>query len=345
MDKKPVEALFKPDSIYTMYEFMSLVIPYYYNNNRVFGAQGDFITAPEVSQTFGELIGAYIAYNWQQMGSPSNINIIEFGAGLGTLMKDFLRGTENVDKFHNSLNLHIVETSESLINQQESNILLKNATWHNDISSIPEGINFYIGNEFFDALPIKQYLYQDSKWYEVAVKFDRDLKTSRHLIETSGTLQDIFSKKYQDIKSGGVIELNQVSISILQDIINNVKTHKGGALFIDYGYLDASYKDTLQAVKNHKYHYIFDDIGEADITSHVDFGSLVQVLYKNEINDFYYNTQREFLLSLGIYQRMEVLKNNVIDVFDKKLIDLSVQKLIGKDKMGELFKVLSFFKY
>lgn len=344
MAENPAHKLFKPNATYSIYEFLSLVIPYYYSNNKIFGSKGDFITAPEISQVFGELIGVYIAYNWQEMGSPKNVNLIEFGAGRGTLMNDFLRATKHVKDFHASINIHIIETSQLLKTEQKQALSNFNVTWHEDLSSIPKDTNFYIGNEFFDALPIKQYIYQDNKLYEIAIKFDENYKPSRSLIELNNILQDKILQSHPNLKTGSVVEINQVAISILQDVIENVKNHKGGALFIDYGYLESNYKDTLQAVKNHKYHYIFDDIGKADITSLVDFSSLINALKQHNIDQFYCNTQREFLLSLGIDHRKEILLGGISDIYERKTIESSINRLIDNDKMGGLFKVLSFFR-
>lgn len=307
----------------------------YYRKKDPFGKDGDFTTAPEISQIFGELIGIWCASVWQEMGSPNDLQIAEIGAGRGTLMRDFLRGTKHISGFHDSFEIAIIDTSPVLqqIQQQKLAGCHKKISWHDDIGQIAAKPMILVANELFDALPVNQYIRQTGKWYERNVGLDTDgnlaFFASRHAI-------GIFNDKYPDAKDGAILEICPDAISLMEKISSHIKKHNGAAVIIDYGYTENSYNDTLQAVKNHKYHHVLKDIGDADLTAHVDFVALASAsALPADIS-----TQRNFLLSLGIEARGQMLMKNADDN-QKKDIESAIERLIGEEEMGNLFKVLT----
>lgn len=298
----------------TIAEFMARVIPHYYANNRVFGEQGDFTTAPEISQLFGEMIGIWCVSMWEGMGQPASFQLIELGPGRGTLLSDLLRATSHIPDFKNALSLHLIETSSSLRKLQKEK--LPQAQWHESLDTIPKLPSVFIANEFFDALPIEQY-----------VKTEQGVGLRKIHINDEGLY---FLPQGEVVK-----ETSPLSIDITKQIASHMKHHGGAALFIDYGY-EKGWQDTLQAVKSHRYCGIFEHLVEADITAHVDFAALksaVQPLKTTLLN------QRDFLRGLGIELRAAQLIKHATPAQHRQ-IAAGLERLIAPDQMGELFKCL-----
>jgi NADH dehydrogenase [ubiquinone] 1 alpha subcomplex assembly factor 7 len=306
----------------------------YYQTKQPFGREGDFTTAPEISQMFGELIGVYIASIWQQMGQPDDIQIVEMGAGRGTLMHDLLRGTKHIPDFHNSVHISIIDASPSLqaLQQQCLQGAHPNICWYNTLSDIPSKPMLFIANELFDALPIHQYEQRKGQWYERMVGVDSQGQLCFMLSKMPN--QAIQQEHMTDI-DGAVVEMSTASISLMQEIVGRINCDGGMALIIDYGYTQSQYNDTLQAVKQHQYHPVLEDVGHADITAHVDFSAL----QKASDNPSTVITQGEFLQSLGIKERSEMLKHNA-SLVQQQDIDSATERLISEDQMGNLFKVM-----
>jgi len=327
----------------TVSEFMGYALPQYYSQQEPFGAKGDFTTAPQISQVFGEMLGIWVASMWIEMGRPSDIAIVEFGPGTGTLMQDFLRGTANVKGFHGSAEIHMVESSSRLQNVQKQNLngLHDKISWHDNIATLPHKKSFYIGNEFFDALPIKQYVKTLDGWCERIVDVENNGEMGFGLSPVC-SFSDSFDSEHPDAPEGSFLEINQAAISIMKDIAKNITEYGGGGVFIDYGYSHYGYRDTLQAVKEHKFHDVLTDIGNADVTAHVDFVALAGVLADNDINSYSIATQKDFLLSLGIQVRSEMLLKGISDSKKSDEIKSAVMRLIDPKQMGNLFKVLTF---
>lgn len=315
----------------------------YYKTQNPFGKDGDFTTAPEISQMFGELIGAWCASIWQSMGSPPDINLVEIGAGKGTLMLDALRATQGVENFHNSINICMVETSEHLQEIQKNtlhNFSDIGIIWYKETSEILGKSCIFIANELFDALPVYQYVKTEKGWQERCVGLNEKLEFEFVLSPLVITQPSDISGK--ELKNGVITESCPAMEVIVEQISNNIKEHGGAALFIDYGYIEPPHKSTLQALKKHKYHNVLEDAGKADITYLVDFTKIKTLAENAGINTSGITTQSDFLHFLGIEQRMESLMKNA-STAQQKDIKSAYHRLTDKDQMGELFKVISLF--
>ena len=313
----------------------------YYNTKDPFGAKGDFVTAPEISQMFGELIGAWCFEVWNRLGTPSTVNLIELGPGQGTLMSDLLR-TINLDPtFMKAIDLHLVETSPKLSDLQQ-NILKKHnipMTWHHHITEVPENPSIIIANEFFDAFPIQQYIHDSGDWYEQIVQTN-DLNKLTIGIKSQPTQISESTKQVSTIKSGDVVEVANSSLSYLSQICEKLETHNSACLLIDYGYLNFGVGDSLQAVKNHQFVDIFETPGESDLTAHVNFAALLNHAGNFNISTHGPITQQNFLLKLGILERAGKLGEGKNIKLQRK-IQNDVNRLVAPEHMGTLFKVVA----
>ena len=287
----------------------------YYMKQDPFGRKGDFVTAPEVSQLFGEMIGAWVADVWLQMGSPEKLILLECGPGRGTLMADMLRATKGVDGFHAAASVHLLEMSPALKKMQAGALLGHDPVWHESLESVPKDAPMIvIGNEFLDALPFQQFANGEER--KVVLNDDGLTFTS----------------------DGEIVEKSQERQKFVQNVCVRLKAQQGAALFIDYGHVKSGAGDTFQAVKGHEYVDVLSNIGDADLTSHVDFEAL-----QDNVDAVVYGpvTQGEFLRTLGIGTRAAMLKGKAspeqIETLEKGL-----HRLVSSDQMGELFKVVGF---
>ena len=337
----------------TIAQFMSeamynLKEGYYINNNPI-GRGGDFITSPEISQLFGEMLGIYVVDSWIKLGSPAKFNLVELGPGRATLMDDLLRATKHVKDFHQALNIHFVETNTRLIEVQEQRLKSYNLPcfWHNSVYSLANDLPLIIlANEFFDCLPINQYIRNKDIWYERSVTLNSQ---EFDIIKTPVpySLTESLNNDHPNSADLSIVEICYPAIEIIQHLANIFKKTPGYMLAIDYGYdIDPlqrkSYNYTLQAVKNHKYHPIFSDIGRADLTAHVDFFALKQSALANDCQISGSITQGKFLQNLGIHIRADRLKKNAT-LPERENIDSGLNRLIDPKQMGDLFKVLSIY--
>lgn len=228
-----IKKLVKNGDLISVSQFMSEILQQYYAKQNPFGSKGDFITSPEISQVFGEMIGVWAASSWLKMGSPSDIAIIELGAGRGTLMRDFLRGTKNVSGFHEAIEIHMVENSPKLQEEQKQTLKSshKNISWHNNINNLPQKISFFIANEFFDALPINQYVKTQDGWCERMIGLDEKGDLAFFLSPISSWSDD-FAKQHPNAPLGGFLEISQSSIAIMSDIASKINNFGGAALLL-----------------------------------------------------------------------------------------------------------------
>lgn len=298
-------------------DYMEACNTHYYATRDPFGAGGDFITAPEISQVFGELLGAWMLDAWMQAGSPKAI-LCELGPGRGTLMRDALNATKRYEAFHSSLHLHMVETSPVLQAAQQralSAFTLK-MQWQAGFLPLPPLPLFLIANEFFDALPIHQF-YADG--------------TERHITERGGML-------HWDRDEIPARETSPASLEIMQSLAQHLRAYGGAALIIDYGYRGGSRGCTLQAVKHHTYADPLLTPGEADLTAHVDMDALAAVAEKAGLG---WNIigQGPFLRQLGIELRTVALCKQASEEQKENLLS-GMERLTSSAQMGELFKVL-----
>jgi len=309
----------------------------YYMNNNPIGHKGDFITSPNISIMFSEMISIWLISFWEKIGCPKKINIIELGAGNGEMMLQILKTIEKFKNFKSSSNFIIYEKSPYLKKLQKNKIKYKNVKWINNLKKINEFPSIFIANEFFDALPIKQFIKKDNFWFE---KFVINKNKCLQFYEKKTKIQLIENLIKQKIKKNQkFIEYSPLAIKKLSTISKIIKKQNGGILIIDYGYNDKKMYNTLQSIKKHKKNSILENTYQADITHLVNFSFLKKKIIDLKIESVKLTTQREFLLKMGILERAEIISKNV--PFSKKSdIYFRLKRLIDKKQMGRLFKVL-----
>lgn len=311
----------------------------YYRTQEPFGTEGDFITAPEVSQVFGELIGIWCACQWEVMGRPDTVSLVELGPGRGTLLSDALRATKHVEGFHHACEVHLVETSQRLRDIQKHAMTTHPPHWHNDVSALPEKPALVIANEFLDALPIHQYVKGDKGWNERCLRVG-DSDTLSWIENPIPAMTTALSSHFPQAKTGDVIEVSPASEAVMRQLCGHITHYGGAALLIDYGYTEPPFNSTLQAVKNHTYHPILEEIGQADITAHVNFKALHNIVSEYQTLTYDISTQGAFLKRMGIHERTEQLLSCASDNQKKNLIS-GTERLISGSQMGTLFKVMA----
>ena len=324
----------------------------YYKQKNLLGAGGDFVTSPEISQLFGEAIGLWCIDTWKKLGKPKKISLVEFGPGRGLLMRDLLRTVQIIPELYKAIHVELIDVNPHFIEWQKNNLANFNVNikWLDKVDDISDCPALFIANEFFDALPIKQYIKAKQTWYEtILVLGPHDGKIKFDKIALNKVLNEQLLQDYTTAQDGAVVEESLESLQIIKTVSKHIKTFLGAALIIDYGYNISNltrtrhqFNSTLQAIKNHKFHPVLSSLGEADLSAHVDFYSLIKAARQYEIETTKLISQREFLLNYGILQRAETLKNS-LDTNQKKIIDRQVERLTSTQLMGELFKVLYLF--
>ncbi len=309
----------------------------YYMSKNPIGYKGDFVTSPNISIIFSEMILIWLISFWENMGSPKKINIVELGAGNGEMMFQILKTIKNFKKFQSSSNFIIYEKSPYLKKIQRKKINFKNINWINDLKKISNCPSIFIANEFFDALPIKQFINKDNDWFE---KYIINKNKCLRFFEKKTKLQLIEKLIKQKIpKNQKFIEYSPLANRKLNIISKIIKKQNGGLLIIDYGYYDKKMHDTLQSVKNHNKNFFLENIYQADITHLINFNFYKKKIINSKIDSVKLTTQREFLLKMGILERAEIISKNM--PFSKKSdIYYRVKRLIDPKQMGKLFKVL-----
>ena len=309
----------------------------YYRRGRPIGAGGDFITAPEVSQMFGELIGLWCATVWQAMGEPQRLHLVELGPGRGTLLADALRAAATVPAFRDAIDLHLVETNESLRTAQATLLADARPTWHERVETVPPGPALIVANEFFDALPIRQFERIDGTWQERVVAL---APSSQALCITAADSVPV-EAGLGCAPSGDIAERAPARETLAGALAERVATDGGAALIIDYGYEQTGPGDTLQAMRRHRRHDVLDDPGSADLTAHVDFSSLGTAARQAGASVFGPVHQGDFLRALGIEARASRLRQGA-SVEQAAEIDAALRRLTGAHGMGALFKAMAF---
>lgn len=324
-------------------DYMSVALGHpehgYYTTRDPFGVRGDFITAPEISQIFGEMIGLWCAQVWAQWGGGP-ISLVELGPGRGTLMSDLLRATKSAVGFHEALTIHMVETSPTLAHAQYTKLRDDHPRieWVDSVDELPKNKMLCVANEFFDALPIKQYVMTAEGMRERRVTWNDTLGVFEFILAEPGLA---LAKSGNVIPPNTVMEHSPASRSVMRTLASHIKTHGGAGLIIDYGYLGEAHHDTLQALKSHLFHPVLADPGEADITAHVDFLSLMDIARDAGNVVAPLATQGEFLLRMGAQLRLEILLRGANAEQRNNLIT-GLERLISPQAMGELFKVMAF---
>mgnify|MGYP001222312244 CR=1 FL=1 len=314
----------------------------YYQTRDPLGVQGDFVTSPEISQIFGEIIGLWCVVTWQNAGRPRNIILLELGPGRGTLMADILKTAKKVSpEFTNALKVHLIETSPVLKQQQRAILKEYEITWQNDIEQIPSEPALIIANEFFDALPTEQYVMTKDGWYQRHITVDQKHDNLSFInVPLKKQESPVFPNQISNAKIDSIFERNAISERIMRSIAERIRDNGLASLIIDYGHTQTQLGETLQAVKSHKYHNPLTDIGEVDLTSHVDFEALVATSKTLGTRVHGPITQRDFFTSLGIEQRTRTLAAKAEGGQVPLLLEGS-KRLIAKNGMGTLFKVMA----
>ncbi len=310
----------------------------YYNKKNPFGKKGDFITAPNISRLFSEMIAVWIVSFWQSIGSPKEINLVELGAGNGEMMKVLIESFKNFPIFLKSCNFIINEKSQSLIKIQKKKLIKNKISWISKINKIKPMPTIFVANEFFDAIAIKQFIKKDNLWFEKFVNFKNTKKP--FFYEKKINIKKIEKKiNFKISRNQKFIEYSELGLKYLKDISKIIEKNSGGLLLIDYGYTDKKMKDTLQAVSNHKFANILDRIGSVDITHNINFNLFKKYIKQMSGVNTNITTQREFLIKMGIKERAEIISKNLN--FSKKAdIYYRLNRLIDEKQMGNLFKFM-----
>ena len=331
----------------SVHDFMAEALSHpehgYYMGRIPLGAAGDFTTAPEVSQMFGELIGLWCAVVWQAMGSPKAVNLVELGPGRGTLMKDALRAAEALPAFRAALNPHLVEISPVLRDCQRATLADTGVPicWHDSLDAAPAGRVIVVANEFLDALPIRQYQRTADGWCERLV--DRGDNGEGFRFVLSAPLEETppLPPKLFEAPEGSIVEVCPAARETARALAGRVVDGGGAALMVDYGYAESAVGDTFQAVKQHTYFDVLSEPGSADLTAHVDFASLARAAYSGGAEVYGPTSQGVFLERLGIQTRGEALLGAAEPEQHEEILSAH-RRLVHPEEMGVLFKVMAF---
>ena len=339
----PLEALIRDriagDGPISVAEFMGLALGHpdhgYYMTGDPFGAAGDFITAPEISQVFGELIGLWAAVTWQQLGSPEKLILVECGPGRGTLMNDLLRAAKSVPDFARAIDIHLVENSPAMRRLQEETLAGYAPCWHDTIATIPVGATILVANEFLDALPIQQFVSTDTGWVERCV----GIANGELTFVTGKTAAAHLHTLPSDAPPGAIFETCPAAMYFAETLGRRLSAAPGAALVIDYGHGKSAVGETLQAVHRHAFADPLTDPGKADLTAHVDFDAFARRLRSAGAITSGPITQSEFLGTIGIQQRTQQLLKAAAPEARANLVS-AASRLTDPAEMGELFKVM-----
>ena len=310
----------------------------YYMKKNPFGKTGDFTTAPNISRLFSEMIAIWTISYWESLGSPKQFNLIELGAGNGEMMKIMTESFKHFPQFRNSCNIIIHEKSPILIKIQKKNIKEKNIKWIANLKKLNNLPNIFLANEFFDAIPIKQFLKDKNLWFEKFVDLSNTKKVS--FFNKKINIKSIEKKlNYKILDNQNFIEYSPLGLKYLKEIINLIKKNNGGLLIIDYGYKEKQMKDTLQGIFKKKYTNILKNIGRSDITYNINFNMFENIIKNSKNLNSIVTTQKKFLINMGIKQRAEIISKNkkfseITDIYYR------LKRLIDDKEMGNLFKVM-----
>lgn len=311
----------------------------YYMTKNPFGKNGDFITAPLISNLFGEMLAIWSIAFWEHIGKPRKILLVELGPGDGTLCKVLLKTFKQFKNFYNSLEINLLEISDKLKTLQRAKINNRKVKWIKNIKEINSGPVIFLGNEFFDGLPIKQIYKKKKLFFEKHVALSNDNKKIRfvHKKANNSLIKRIQSLNL--ISTGNTIVYPAEALKFLEAIAKKINQFDGGLLTFDYGNATKKDQDTLQSVKKHRYTNIFLIPGHSDITSHINFRLFYKILKKNNLNVKKITTQNEFLKKIGILERANILSEKMT-FKEKANMFYRLKRLLDYREMGILFKVL-----
>lgn len=313
-------------------DYMQAATAHYYQSRDPFGAQGDFVTAPEVSQMFGELIGLWCVDTWRAMGAPTRLILAELGPGRGTLMRDALRAARLAPDFLKAAELHLVETSRVMRERQAEALADHHPFWHGRVDDLPEGPMLLVANEFFDALPVRQFVLTDKGWKERRIALHGN---------EFGFVADspVFDMPWPPSALGAIREISPDALAYAAWIGRRVVQQGGAALVIDYGPMHSGDGDTLQALRGHRRADVLRDPGDSDLTAHVDFAALGQAASGAGAGVHGPVEQGLFLRALGIDRRAARLME--ASPAQAAAVAAGLRRLTDPDAMGSLFKAMA----
>ena len=306
----------------------------YYATRDPFGAKGDFTTAPEISQMFGELMGLCLAQSWLDQGAPNPFVLAEIGPGRGTLMADILRATRGVAGFHSAVQVWLIEASATLKSVQHQTLAAYPVQWAESVDALPDAPLFLIANEFFDALPIRQFTRDPAGWRETMVGLAQDRLT---LGQSAAAPIALLDPRLPDTKPGDVVEICPALPAIVTSISARIRSHGGAAIFIDYGDWRAR-GDTFQAIENHAFAAVLEHPGAADLTAHVDFEAIARAAAPCPCTAMI--RQGDLLARLGIHARAQILAQKLHGAALESHL-AATRRLTDPTEMGTLFKALA----
>ena len=341
-----ISKLIKSSGPMPVWRYMELCLMHpqhgYYLSRDPLGREGDFTTAPEVSQMFGELLGLWAASVWKAIGSPPQLRLIELGPGRGTMMADALRALRVLPPLYQALSVHLVEINPVLREKQQATLLgSRNVSWHDTIDDVPDGPAIIFANEYFDVLPIHQAVKRETGWHERTVELDSDEKFNfGATAEPIPHFEVLLPPLVRAAPVGAVFEWRPDAE--IMKIAKRVRDQNGAALIIDYGHVRSDVGDTFQAIARHSFADPLKNPGEADVTAHVDFQALVRAAEDLGAAVHGPVTQGEFLKRLGIETRAQTLMAKATAEVAEDIAD-AMQRLVGGGRagMGQMFKVLA----
>ena len=310
----------------------------YYMKNNPFGVKGDFITAPNISILFSEMIAIWVISFWEKLSCPEYFNLIELGAGNGEMMKTLITTFNKFPNFQKACNINILEKSKLLKQVQRTNINSKKIIWINNLDELDNSPCIFLANEFFDALPIKQFSKKGKKWHERCVKFKN--QTNKEYLDIPFNMEKFEKKiKFEISHEQKFIEYSPQATEFLKSITHKIKNNNGGILIIDYAYTDKKMKNTLQAISKHKYCDVLEGFRSSDITYNLSFDLINKIIKELGAFTSLITSQKIFLTKLGIIERAEIASKNM-SFSEKADIYYRIKRLIDEKQMGHLFKVM-----
>ena len=314
----------------------------YYTTRDPLGAAGDFTTAPEISQMYGELLGLCLAQSWLDQGAPAPFTLAELGPGRGTLMADLLRATKAVPGFHAAMQIKLVEASPTLRTAQAETLAGYTPEWLDTVGDLPDAPLFLVANEFFDALPVRQFVRDGDLWRERCVGLSESKSEGKLTLGLGAAApQPALQGRLEDTKDGDLVELCPAAAPITEQIAQTIATRGGAAVIVDYGDW-RSLGDTLQALRAHAPADPLEAPGEADLTTHVDFEALATATRAGGALHSRVTPQGIFLERLGITQRANALAQALSgDPLDTLIA--AHRRLTHPQEMGNLFKVIGIY--
>lgn len=340
-----IQGVIAADGPISLARYMEIALAHptqgYYITRDPLGAAGDFTTAPEVSQMFGEIIGLWAAHMWMEMGAPDPLHLVETGPGRGTLMADMVRAMRIAPGLAEAVRVHLVETSPALREKQKETLAeigVEDATWHERLADVPDGPMLLVANEFLDALSFHQFEKRDGRWFERMVGMDEDGDLTIGLAPQPAVDAPVLPL-LEAAEEGALFERSPQREAIAIEVAQRLARHQGAALFIDYGHAASGIGDTFQALKAHQPVDPLEEPGEADLTSHVDFEAFGLAAISAGAKVFGAIGQGDFLKALGIEVRAERLGAGQ-DEEEREAIAAALHRLVSEEEMGELFKVM-----